>query len=109
MATTNINNLDALDSVINIAAADETLIKSLLEDVMDFDKRTMQLFIGQMAAEGFTQIQTGTRVTLESPTVKVLFIQQEANRVQVLTHYLVDGEFVLIGERVLPGAFTYIP
>jgi hypothetical protein len=107
MATTNINNLDGLDAVANIGAGGETFIKAALKTVLRGirDDRLFDLFIGQMAAEGFAVTAPGSvRATLESPTVKLTFTLQ-TGRTVVLAQFLVDAVWVDVMRRNVADNF----
>ena len=105
MSTTNINNLDALDGVDNINAADETKIKAGLRTLLHHtnDSRfCIDLFIGQMAAEGFANVAAGaTRATVESPGALVKFIQTGANKTRLEAYVSVSAEWVKVNEMVM--------
>lgn len=107
MATTNISNLDGLDVVANIGADGETFIKNALKTVMRGirDDRLFDLFIGQMAAEGFAVTAPGSvRATLESPTVKLILTLQ-TGRTVVLAQFLVGAEWKDVMSRTVAGNF----
>ncbi|MBD3262433.1 MAG: hypothetical protein GF334_12345 [Candidatus Altiarchaeales archaeon] len=57
MAATNINNLDGLDAVADIDADEEEILKAAVKGaavIAGADSyKLVDLFIGQMAAEGF--------------------------------------------------------
>lgn len=107
MAVTNINNLDGLDVVTHIGAGGETFIKNSLKQCFRGmrDDRIFDLFIGQMAAEGFDVTLPGSlRATLESPTVKLTFVLQ-TGYIVVTSHFLVNGEWQVAMRRNTPGNF----
>lgn len=96
MAATNISNLDGLDAVANILAAGETLLKAavkkVLRNIAEIDPRITDLFIGQMAAEGFAPASgTGLIATLASPTVKIELYKQQAGQLVVKAYLYVGG------------------
>ncbi len=109
MALTNIANIDALDTVLNINATDETLLKSFLKELVHQtrDDRKIELFYGQMAAEGFANVGDGeVRIVVESPTIRVRFYQSGAVTTRCQMYALVDSTFVLISELVQAGQFS---
>lgn len=75
MAATNISNIDGADAVANVAAGGETVLKSAVTEaitrVAQEDKRVVELFFGQMSAEGFALTAPGLLYYIQSPTVKV--------------------------------------
>jgi hypothetical protein len=103
MATTNINNLDGLDAVANIGAGGETTIKECVKKALSKlamgDPRTLDLFVGQMAAEGFTA-DVGTLYTVESPTVKVEVIKEAAGQHLIRVYVLVSAAWVKVGQMI---------
>jgi hypothetical protein len=107
MATTNIDNLDGLDAVTNIAAGGETFIKGALKAVLRGmrDDRIFDLFNGQMAAEGFATTTPGAlRATLESPTVKLTFVLQ-SGYVVTTAYFLVGSAWSEAMRRNVAGTF----
>jgi len=107
MAVTNITNLDGLDAVTNVAAGGETYIKDAIKSLMHGinDERMFDLFIGQMAAEGFaTTVPGALRATLESPTVKITFTVQTGFTRMNLS-FLVSSAWQTVMERSYPGTF----
>ncbi len=107
MATTNIDNLDGLDAVTNIAAGGETFIKAALKTCLRGvrDDRIFDLFVGQMAAEGFAVTAPGAlRATLESPTVK-LTLTLQTGYVVVVAHFLVGAAWQEAMRRNVAGTF----
>ena len=108
MATTDIDNLDGLDAVDNINAADEALVKSILSDLMFHTHARSQfgLFVGQMAAEGFADVVEGeARITVESPTIKVSFYHVGAGKTRVHM-YEVGTPDRKISEKIYDGQFS---
>lgn len=104
MATTNINNLDGLDAVANIGAGGETTIKEcvkkLLSKLAMGDPRTLDLFVGQMAAEGFASVNAGLLYTVESPTVKIEVIKEAAGQHLLRIYVLVSAAWVKVGQMI---------
>lgn len=111
MATTNVNNLDGLDAVANIAAGGEVIIKDCVNKIIaktaQGDPRILGLFIGQMAAEGFVLTKPGLLYTVESPTVKIEVYEEAAGQKMIKAYVLVSAAWVLVAQRqqsVLSGA-----
>lgn len=104
MAVTNINNLDALNGVSNVGAGGETIImaavKKSLSKLAQGDPRVLDLFVGQMAAEGFA-VDTGLIYTVESPTVKIEVLKEAAGQYLVRTYVLVSAAWVKVGQLPL--------
>lgn len=104
MATTNINNLDGLDAVTNVAAGGETTIKECVKKALSKlamgDPRVLDLFVGQMAAEGFASVNTGILYTVESPTVKVEIVKEAAGQHLIRVYVLVSAAWVKVGQMV---------
>jgi hypothetical protein len=103
MAVTNINNLDGLDAVANIGAGGETTIKECVKKMLSKlamgDPRLLDLFVGQMAAEGFTA-DVGTLYTVESPTVKIVVIKEAAGQHLIRAYVLVSAAWVQVGQMI---------
>jgi acetyl-CoA acetyltransferase len=99
MAVTNINNLDGLDAVANIGAGGETVIKAavklVLKQLAGNDPRHVDLFVGQMAAEGFdlvgSNLTAGLQYTVESPTVKVEVYAEQAGQRLIRAYVLISA------------------
>jgi len=102
MAVTNIANLDGLDPVANVAAGGEIIIKDCVKKALSKlaqgDPRVLDLFVGQMAAEGFTA-DIGIKYTVESPTVRIVIKKQATPQFQILTYVLASAVWVLVGRR----------
>lgn len=105
MALTNINNLDALDGVANINAADELVIKAGLRTMLHHtnDARfCIELFIGQMGAEGWANVAAGAvRAVVESPTVRVQFVQTGANKTKMIGYVKVGDDWMIVNTMVM--------
>ena len=103
MAVTNINNLDGLDAVANIGAGGETIIKECTKKVLSKlamgDPRVLDLFVGQMAAEGFA-VDVGTIYTVESPTVKIEVVKEAAGQYLIRAYVLVSAAWVKVGQMI---------
>jgi hypothetical protein len=109
VAVTNINNLDGLDAVDNINAADEVIVKSVLQDFLfhTHARAAATLFIGQMAAEGFANVSDGqVRITVESPTIKVAFYHVGSYKTRAHMYEKVSGAWRKISEKVYDGQFS---
>jgi hypothetical protein len=104
MATTNINNLDGLDAVTYIGAGGETTIKECVKKALSKlsmgDPRVLDLFVGQMAAEGFNGVVAGTLYTVESPTVKIEVIKEAAGQHLIRVYVLVSAAWVKVGQMI---------
>lgn len=102
MATTNIDNLDGLDAVANIGAGGETVIKDAVKKALSKlaqgDPRVLDLFVGQMAAEGFAT-KAGIQYTVESPTVKVEVVAEGDQQNLIRTYINVSAAWVKIGQQ----------
>jgi hypothetical protein len=102
MATTNVSNLDGLDAVANIGAGGETTIKECVKKALSKlaggDPRTLDLFVGQMAAEGFASVDTGLLYTVESPTVKLEIIKEAASQHLIKVYVKVSGVWSKVGQ-----------
>lgn len=105
MATTDIDNLDALDGVDNINAADETKIKAGLRMMLHHtnDARfCIDLFIGQMAAEGWQNANSGDlRALVESPNCRVTFTQTGANKTRLDGYVKVGDDWIKVNTMVM--------
>jgi hypothetical protein len=109
MALSDIDNIDALDSIDYVNASDETLAKEFLAVLFHHtnDPRSIELFYGQMKAEGFEDVNSGDiRIVIESPTVRVRFYQTGANKTRCHLYLYVDSEWVLTSEIVQDGIFS---
>jgi hypothetical protein len=82
---TSIDNLDGLNGVTGITAGDETLIKAILKELFfHLQFRAIGLFIGQMTGEAFIDAEDGDlRAQVASPTIRVNFYGQGANKLRV--------------------------
>jgi hypothetical protein len=109
MAVTNINNLDGLNAVPGFTADDETLVKAIVTEVLFHGnfRALSGLFVGQMAAEGFIDIDVGElRATLESPTIQIRFYDTGVGKTQVNVYELVSAAWVLRMELEYDGSFS---
>lgn len=102
MAATNINNLDGLDAVTNIAAAGEVLLKAAVKRAIQVlangEPRVAELFVGQMAAEGW-DVPVGIVHEVHSPTFKVEMLKQAAGRYLVRAYTgAAATDWVLVGQ-----------
>lgn len=97
MATTNVNNLDALDPVANIGAGGETIIKAavrhVIKQIAHNEPRCIDLFIGQMAAEGFA-VSQGLTYTVQSPTFKVEVLSEVGGQKLVRAYNYIGSAWV---------------
>ena len=110
MALTNIDNLDGLDAVAAINAADETFIKAGLREILHHTNEQLfclDLFLGQMAAEGFANVSAGeVRAVVESPTARVQFINTGSSMTRIHGFTLVDSEWKRVSEIVTDGQLS---
>lgn len=109
MAATDIDNLDALDSVANIDADEEETLKAAVKGAMVIAGgdayRVTDLFIGQMSAEGFDLAAgdgTGVRSYVQSPTVKVEHVIRDGRKPEVVFYFMGDTEFEMSGRGAFP-------
>lgn len=110
MALTNINNLGGIDALDNLNAADETFIIEGLRNLLlhnDDPRFAIELFVGQMAAEGFANAGMGAvRAVVESPTVRVQFIQTGANMTKLVGYVKVDSTWMEVTTCVVDGQMS---
>jgi len=110
MAATNIDNLDALDSVAEIDADEEEILKAAVKGAIVIagspdGYRLTDLFIGQMSAEGFDLSAgdgTGIRAYVQSPTVKVEHVIRDGRKPEVVYYFHDGSDFVQAGRGVFP-------
>ena len=104
MALSNINNLDALDTVANIGAGGEAIIKEAITTTfkrfLGDESRLINLFVGQLAAEGFTP-DVGVVYVIESPTVRLSISKAAAGQYYVEAYLNVSSVWTLVNKAPL--------
>lgn len=105
---TSIDNLDGLSTVTGITADDETLIKAALKELFfHINFRALGLFIGQMTGEAFIDVDNGElRAQIASPTIRVNFYGQDADRMKVTVDEYVGSAWKERHVMQYPGSLS---